>query len=455
MYQPFVKTPQSTLFPRLEEQLDRKHPLYIVANKVHWDVFETEFSRHYHAKKGRPCKSIRLMVGLLILKHLRNLSDESVVLQWTENAYDQYFCGMEEFSIAPPCEASELVHFRNRIGEEGIELILKESIAINKDDHDGNDDDRSGGTSFIDSTVQEKNVTFPTDAKLAKKIIAECRKIANEMSLPVRQSYTRTLKALYRDQRFRNHPKNKKKALRADRKLKTIAGRLVRELERNLRAKEMFEKFRKTIELFKSALSQRRDSKKKRYSLHEPEVECISKGKEHKKYEFGNKVSIVRTEDGLIIGAKSFRNEYDGHTIDASLEQVEKLTGKRPDILAGDRGYRGQKKSGTTRILIPDVPRKSAGYHQRRKLHNLFCKRAGIEPTIGHLKSDHRLGRNFYKGVFGDAVNVMLAAIAYNFKRAMRVLFALLVFLQKVRSVFRNLKQNAFAERSAYAMNFV
>ena len=289
MYKQFTTTPQNTLFPRLEEQLDRKHPLYILSNRVHWDVFETEFSRHYHAKKGRPCKSIRLMVGLLILKHLRNLSDEGVVLQWTENAYYQYFCGMEEFSIAPPCEASELVHFRNRIGEEGIELILKESIAINKDDHDGNDDDRSGGTSFIDSTVQEKNVTFPTDAKLAKRIIAKCRKIADEMSLPVRQSYTRTLKALYRDQRFRNHPKNRKKALRADRKLRTIAGRLVRELERNLRAEEMFEKFRKTIGLFKSVLSQGRGSKKKCYSLHEPEVECISKGKEHKKYEFGTK----------------------------------------------------------------------------------------------------------------------------------------------------------------------
>jgi len=213
MYKPSRTTPQSTLFSRLEEQLDRKHPLYILSDKVRWDVFETEFSRHYHAKKDRPCKSIRLMVGLLILKHLRNLSDESVVLQWTENAYYQYFCGMEEFSIVPPCEASELVHFRNRIGEEGIELILKESIAINNGDND--DDDKSNRPCFIDSTVQEKNVTFPTDAKFAKKIIAKCRKIADEMSLPVRQNYTRALKALYRDQRFRDHPKNKKKASQA------------------------------------------------------------------------------------------------------------------------------------------------------------------------------------------------------------------------------------------------
>lgn len=208
---------------------------------------------------------------------------------------------MNAFSILPPCEASELVHFRNRIGEEGIELILKESIAINNDDHDENN-----RTGFIDSTVQEKNITYPTDSKLAKKIIAKCKKIAEEYSLPLRQSYTRTLKKLYRDQRFRNHPKNKKKALRADKKLKTIPGRLVRELERNLKTKEMFERFKKTIELFKDILAQKRDSKKKYYSLHEPEVECISKGKEHKKYEFGNKVSIVRTAGGLIIGAKSF-----------------------------------------------------------------------------------------------------------------------------------------------------
>jgi len=267
----------------------------------------------------------------------------------------------------PPCEASELVHFRNRIDEEGIELILKESIAINNDN-----DDENNRTSFIDSTVQEKNITYPTDSKLAKKIIAKCKKIAEEYSLPLRQSYTRTLKKLYRDQRFRNHPKNKKKALRADKKLKTIPGRLVRELERNLKTKEMFERFKKTIELFKDILAQKRDSKKKYYSLHEPEVECISKGKEHKKYEFGNKVSIVRTAGGLIIGAKSFRNEYDGHTIDASLKQVERLTGKRPEILAGDRGYRGQKTSGTTQILIPDAPKKMTAIIRKGKCINCF-----------------------------------------------------------------------------------
>ena len=155
-------------------------------------------------------------------------------------------------------------------------------------------------------------------------------------------------------------------------------------------------------------------------------MECISKGKEHKKYEFGNKVSIERTWGGLIIGALSFRNEYDGHTIDRTLEQVERLAGQRPKLLASDRGYRGQKQSGTTKIMIPDVPKAGDSYYKKQKKHKLFCKQAGIEPIIGHLKADHRLCRNFYAGVFGDNINVMLAAAGFNFKRAMRILCALL-----------------------------
>lgn len=112
--------------------------------------------------------------------------------------------------------------------------------------------------------------------------------------------------------------------------------------------------------------------------------------------------------------------------IEKSLEQVQRLTGKSIQRLAGDRGYRGKKEIDGTQILIPDTPRAKDTYYQRKKKHKLFCKRAGIEPTIGHLKSDYRLGRNFYKGVLGDAINVMLAAAAYNFKRAMKVLLSLL-----------------------------
>ena len=281
---PKVKN-QTSFFFTLEDTLDQKHPLYILSNRVNWKMFEKEFSPLYCEDNGRPAKPIRLMVGLLILKHIRNISDESVVEQWSENLYYQYFCGQQEFVSAPPCEASELVHFRKRIGEAGIELILKESIRINGDD--SNDDQVS-----IDSTVQEKNITFPTDAKLHKKIIKKCLAIVKKQELPIRQTYTRTLKRLGLDQRFRNHPKNKSKARKADKKVKTIAGRLVRELERNLNPDSIY---LADIELFKQVLKQKRTSKNKIYSLHEPDTQCISKGKEHKKYEFGNKASIVHT----------------------------------------------------------------------------------------------------------------------------------------------------------------
>ena len=416
-----------SLFSSLSDMLNQSHPLYKLSDKIDWAKFDTAFAPLYCQNNGRPAKPIRLMCGLLILKHLRNLSDESLVEQWSENAYYQYFCGMPEFVPGAPCASSESVHFRNRIGEKGIELIFQESIRVNNEE----DDDRHHDVAFIDSTVQEKNITYPTDAKLHKKIVRKVLGIVHELGLPLRQSYTFVLKRVYRDQRFRNHPKNRNKALKADRKLRTIAGRLVRELKRNLGEHSLYNKL---IERFEAILAQRRHSGKKIYSIHEPDVQCISKGKEHKKYEFGNKVSIIRSATGIILGAQSFRNEYDGHTIEASLAQVERLTQRKIKILAGDRGYRGKKEVNGTQILIPDAPKPSDIRYQKRKKHKLFCKRAGIEPTIGHLKSDYRLGRNFYKGVTGDAVNLLLAAAAYNFKRAMR---ALLFLFKTIREMLR------------------
>ena len=426
-----------SLFSRLSDILNQSHPLYQLADKIDWRKFETAFKPLYCQDNGRPCKPIRFMRGLLILKHLRNLSDESLVEQGSENAYYQYFCGMQEFTPSSPCASSELVHFHKRIGEEGIELIFQESIRVNYEDDEGSHHD----TAFIDSTVQEKNITYPTDAKLHKKIVKKVLGIVKKHGLPLRQSYTFVLKAICRDQRFRNHPKNRQKALKADRRLRTIAGRLVRELKRNLKENHDYDK---QLDLFETVLSQRRNSRKKNYSLHEPEVQCISKGKEHKKYEFGNKVSVIRSVTGIILGAMSFRNEYDGHTIESALEQVERLTGRKINVLAGDRGYRGRKEINGTKIILPDVPKKSDSRYQKLKKQKLFCKRAGIEPTIGHLKSDYRLGRNFYKGVVGDTVNVLLAAAAYNFKRAMKALWCM---LQKICEI---MCQNNISQKLAF-----
>ena len=196
---------------------------------------------------------------------------------------------MQEFTPSVPCASSELVHFRKRIGEVGIELIFQESIPVNN----GDDDDHHHDTAFIDSAVQEKNITYPTDAKLHKKIVKKVLGLVKKLGLP-RQSYTFVLKEIYRDQRFRNHPKNRKKALRADRRLRIIAGRLVRELI----LKENHD-FDKLLELFETILSQRRNSRKKIYSIHEPEVQCISKGKEHRKYEFGTRYPLYVLSQAL------------------------------------------------------------------------------------------------------------------------------------------------------------
>jgi transposase, IS5 family len=413
---------QSGFYSTFEEQLSHRHPLYILAHKVQWEVFEKAFTKHY-SDEGRPAKPIRLMVSLLLLKHIRNLSDESVVEQWMENVYYQYFSGEKMYACGAPCDASELVHFRNRIGEPGIELIFKESIRINGKDGKENE-------ATVDTTVQEKNITYPTDNKLHRKIIKKCVAMADAQQIELRQSYSRTVKKLAQQQRFRNHPKNHKRARKADRKIKTIAGRLVRELERKLPA----DLHADDLVLFKTVLAQKRNDTRKVYSLHEPHVQCISKGKEHKKYEFGSKVSIITTKkSGVIIGALNIaENDYDAHTVDPALEQQQRLTGITLKRAFMDRGYKGIKEVRGTKIEIPKTFNKQLSNYEQQQLKKGFKRRAAIEPKIGHLKQDHRLSRNFYKGIKGDNINVMLAAAAMNFKRMMNIwkkMFLALIYL--------------------------
>ncbi len=401
---------QLSFYSTFEEQLNHHHPLFILSHQIQWNVFEEAFSKYYSEDMGAPSIPIRRMVSLLILKHIRNLSDESVVEQWAENAYYQYISGENVFASKEPCVPTELVEFRKRIGEQGIELIFRESIRINGKDGEENE-------ATTDTTVQEKNITYPTDSKLHKKIINKCRKIAGKQGLELRQTYTHTIKKLSLDQRFRRHPTNYTKARKADRKIKTIAGRLVRELDRKLPAVNLYHP---DLNLFKKVLAQKREDKQKIYSLHEPHVQCLSKGKEHKKYEFGSKVSIMTTKNtGVIIGAVNIpKNDYDGHTLAPALEQQQKLTGRVLKNNYVDRGYKGVTNVLGTNIIIPKVKASDTPY-QKQKLRKGFRRRAAIEPKIGHLKADHRLSRNYYSGIFGDNINVMLAAAAMNFKRMM------------------------------------
>ncbi|NLJ39772.1 MAG: IS5 family transposase [Candidatus Atribacteria bacterium] len=405
------KTPQLNFFSTpLVQFIDLERPICKLAHQIDWEKVEKDFSAYY-SKLGAPSIPIRKMVGLIILKQLFNLSDEEVVEQWLENPYWQYFCGETVFQKKYPFDPSDFVHFRKRIGKEGAEKILKLSI-----DLFGNTV-RDRGVK-IDTTVQEKNVTFPTDTKLHVKIIRKCQKIANENGIVLRQSYTRTIPGLMMVQRFRKHPKSRKKAHAAARKIKTIAGRLVRELDRKL-PDELHAQYNDQLKLFKKILAQKRGSKNKIYSLHEPAVQCIAKGKDHKPYEFGNKSSFVVTSDsGIIVGALAFRNNpYDGHTLIKQLQQVHRLWDKLPDYAVVDRGYKGRNKVLGTEIVIPRKLPETATEYQRKTLRKRCRNRAGIEPVIGHLKSDYRLGRNFLKGVPGDAINTILAAAAFNIRK--------------------------------------
>lgn len=395
-------------YSTFEEQLDHQHPLYILANKINWQQFEDAFAKHYSQKMGAPAKPIRLMVSLLVLKQLRNLSDESVAEQWSENSYYQYFSGENYFASKEPCVATELVEFRKRIGEGGVELIFKESIRIN-----GKDGQQE--TLSADTTVQEKNITFPTDDKLYKKIISKCQDIAEKENIELRQSYTQTVKKLSIVQRMKRRKGGNAIARKAGKKIKTIAGRLTRELERKLTPQSL-QKWGTDLELFQKVLAQKKEDTGKIYSLHEPQVKCFSKGKEHKKYEFGSKASFLITQKtGVIVGAMNFsENMHDSKTLPDALRQHERLTGIKAKEVYVDRGYPGTKQTGGTQIHLPK-PNKNITLSQRKK----HRRRAAIEPVIGHLKHDYRMLRNFLKGNFGDAVNVMLAASAMNFKRMM------------------------------------
>lgn len=398
---------------RLANQLNPKHPLYRLAEQIPWDYFEKEFAKHY-SHTGRSAHPVRLMVGLLILKQLRNLSDEGVVERWVENGYYQFFCGETFFQWDFPCHPTDLVYFRKRIGDKGVEKIFQVSIDL----HGAKAKERE---ILIDSTVQEKNITFPTDTKLYRKIAEQCVAIAEKEHAELRQTYRRTIKGLMLAQRFRKHPRSYKKAIKAQRKLKTIAGRLMRDVERKLPA-DRFSRYSGLFKIFEQVMTQERSSSGKVYSIHEPQVYCIGKGKDHKKYEFGAKASIAVTKDsGIIVGAVSHRkNEHDSKTLVDVISQSSELRGQCPEVVICDRGYRGKSKVGDTRILTPKPSGKRATAYQRQKAKKRFRRRAGIEAIIGHLKSDYRMMRNFLKGSAGDSINLMLAAAAFNFKKWMR-----------------------------------
>src|ERR1017187_6407027 len=400
----------SFLMPSLGEQLDPRQPLKQLADTLPWAEFEQAFGKYY-SDEGRPAKPVRLMVGLLLLKQMFNQGDETVVAGWVQNPYWQYFCGMTDFQWAVPCDPSDLVYFRQRIGEIGMQRILQVTVRL----HGAKAQEKEV---VVDTTVQEKNITHPTDTKLAHKIIRRCWKLADRNGVKLRRRYRKAVRQCVMAQRWRKEPKQRKVAQRALRKMKVIAGRLLRELERKLPATHCAAE-RENFALYRRVLRQQTGDKNKVYSLHEPQVYCLSKGKAHKKYEFGSKASVVMTKThGVIVGAVAHvENLYDGDALRPALEQTRFITEQPPAKAIVDRGYRGRKEVDGTEVLLPSKPKPGQSKRESAKMRARFRRRAAIEPVISHLKHQYRLGRCFLKGFVGDQVNLLLAAAAWNLKK--------------------------------------
>lgn len=408
-----VNVPQGQLFKtRLESFLNLHHPFVELSKRMDWDFFDGEFGSTF-TDKGRPGLPTRLMVALTYLKHTYNLSDEVLVEQFLENGYWQYFAGFEYFQHEFPCDSSSLTRWRKRMGEDGCRKLLSETLRLAHAS-------RQLKTSHIaevivDTTVQEKNITFPTDAKLLHRARIKLVQAAQARDIALRQSYARVGKVWMFKQSKYAHAKQYKRSKKAVRKLRTYLGRVLRDIERKCPTPD--DQLQSLLILTQRLLDQKKDSHHKLYSLHEPHVDCISKGKAHKPYEFGCKSSIVTAARSTwVLGVKSFHgNPYDGSTLKAALTNTEENTGIVITRAFADKGYRGKKHWPEHKHILISGRKKLKPFLQK-----LLKRRSAIEPIIGHLKHDHRLHRNLLKGMHGDHINAILAGAAFNFRKLLK-----------------------------------
>ena len=411
---PSRPTPPAGATP-LRKMLNPHHSLYMLAEAINWPVFDQQFGLLYADGVGRPALSTRLMVALHYIKHIYDLSDDLVLAGFLENPYWQFFCGMEYFQHKLPCDPTSLVKWRKRVGAEGIEQLLKETIDAAKRHQVLKQ--REIASVNVDTTVQEKAIAFPTDARLYHKARRALVQLSGQIGLKLRQSYSRLgKKALFWQSRYAAAQQGQR-ARKQTRKLRTYLGRVLRNVERFVGP--IKQKQRELVRNSRRILEQKREDKHKLYSLHAPEVECISKGKAHKRYEFGCKVSIVTTSKaGWVVAIDAVRgNPYDGATLKPALLQVEKLTAVRPKEAFVDKGYRGSEHHPEgVEVYISGRKKLS------RRLRKLLKRRAAVEPVIGHCKQEYGLERNHLLGTLGDRVNAMLSGCAWNLKKLMRAL---------------------------------
>jgi len=399
----------------LESFLDKEHGLYRLSHVLNWDYLIESFGDYYVENNGRPGIPIRVIAGLHYLKYLENESDESVIEKFCENPYWQYFCGFTTFQHELPCHPTTLVKWRRRVGEAGVEKLLSETINTAK--REGLLPEKLCRRVYVDTTVQEKAITFPTDAKLYRKMCELLVKAAHKREIILRQSYVRVAKYALLNQNRYAHARQMKRAKKEVRKLKTYLGRILRDITRKVPDPD--EELKRLLNLAQRLSDQKREDKNKLYSLHAPEVECIAKGKAKTRYEFGCKVAVTTTcKDPWVTSIfAEHGNPYDGHTLEKSLTQSAQLTEIDVKEAFVDRGYRGKNNHPSdTRVFISGTKRLPM------TLKKLLRARSGIEPIIGHLKEDHGLARNYLLGEVGDKINAVLTGCAFNLRKIMRLL---------------------------------
>jgi len=413
---------QNDLFrTSLEAIINLRHPLVRLAAEINWDFLAKRFSSVCRVGPGQPPLPTRLVAGLFILKHMHNLSDEALCDRWVENPYFQYLCGEAVFRHELPFDRSSLTRWRQRLGEEQIAALLQESLSVAH--RSGAIETKDLERVVVDTTVQEKAIAHPTDARLIHRAIEKLVDLAKREGVKLRQSYLRLAKrAAIMVGRY-THAHQFKRARRELKFLRTRLGRIIRDIRRKIEDDGALEdRFGPLLDL---ALRVRHQEQRQRgpkvYSLHAPEVECIGKGKARAPYEFGCKVSIVTPVTAprggqFVLHAKALHgNPYDGHTLAPVIADLEKLTGVAVRRIHGDKGYRGHNYPDRFKVWISGQLRRVTKVIRRE-----MRRRAAVEPVIGHLKDDHRMRRNHLKGREGDRINAVLAAAGYNFSLLLR-----------------------------------
>jgi IS5 family transposase len=410
------------LRPRLVDLIDMRHELAALAALIDWDFFDREWAGFFPSAVGRPATSPRLVAGLLYLQHAFRLSDEAVVARWVENPYWQHFTGETFFQHRLPIDPSSLVRWRKRIGEEGVEWLLSKTIEAGR--KSGAVDRQALDAVAVDTTVMEKAIAHPTDSRLYDRARARLVDLARQAGVTLRQSYARVAPRLAAQVGRYAHAKQFKRMRKALRTLKGYTGRVLRDLRRHLRGipeGPLRERICDALVLTSRLLDQPASGRGRIYALHEPAVDCISKGKARVRYEFGCKVSVATTLDGgFVVGMRSMPgNPYDGHTLAEALEQVAILTDHAPSRVVVDRGYRGHG------LNAPQVLISGARRGLTPALAKLLRRRSAIEPEIGHMKTDGRLARCPLKGTLGDALFAVLCGCGHNIRKILAHLRAL------------------------------